>query len=191
MRLLTGLMLVLSLGLTNISNAAPRYTKHPRCKSSKTAVIFYRSATWKWQDSLNVSRTNTSYSERWSKSCVYTAWVAGLWQTRSYRLRLRFNTEMVRRRSYYVSLSNKWDCIHRNEGAWNSNTGNGYYGGLQMDLAFQRTYGSEFLARYGTANNWPIGVQLLVAERAYDGYNGESARGFDPWPNTARACGLL
>lgn len=24
-----------------------------------------------------------------------------------------------------------WLCIHRGEGAWNDNTGNGYYGGLQ------------------------------------------------------------
>src|SRR5439155_1969022 len=27
-------------------------------------------------------------------------------------------------------------CIHRYEGGWSSNTGNGYYGGLQMDLGF-------------------------------------------------------
>ena len=25
-----------------------------------------------------------------------------------------------------------WLCIHAREGAWNANTGNGYYGGLQM-----------------------------------------------------------
>jgi hypothetical protein len=77
-------------------------------------------------------------------------------------------------------------CIHHYEGAWNANTGNGYYGGLQMDLDFQKTYGGEFLARWGTADNWPIWAQIQAAVRAY-----RSGRGFNPWPNTARACGLL
>ena len=77
-------------------------------------------------------------------------------------------------------------CIHHYEGAWSSNTGNGYYGGLQMDLAFQSLYGGDFLSRWGTADNWPVWAQLQTAVRAY-----QSGRGFYPWPNTARACGLL
>ena len=76
--------------------------------------------------------------------------------------------------------------IHRYEGAWTANTGNGYYGGLQLDLAFQRLYGADFLARFGTADTWPAWAQLQAATRAY-----ASGRGFGPWPNTARACGLL
>jgi hypothetical protein len=32
-------------------------------------------------------------------------------------------------------------CIHRYEGAWNANTGNGYFGGLQMNMDFMRGYG--------------------------------------------------
>jgi hypothetical protein len=82
-------------------------------------------------------------------------------------------------------------CIHRYEGAWNSNTGNGYYGGLQMDLGFQRTYGPEFISRWGTADNWPVWAQVTAARRARDGYAGYGARGYGPWPNTARSCGLL
>jgi len=77
-------------------------------------------------------------------------------------------------------------CIHSHEGAWTSNTGNGYYGGMQMDTSFQRAYGPEFLRAWGTANNWPISVQLAVSMRAY-----LSGRGFYPWPNTARYCGLI
>jgi hypothetical protein len=76
-------------------------------------------------------------------------------------------------------------CIHHHEGKWTSNTGNGYYGGLQMNMKFQLTYGSVFLGRWGTADNWPIWAQVVVARRAY--VNG---LGFTPWPNTARACGL-
>jgi hypothetical protein len=85
-----------------------------------------------------------------------------------------------------AGLYDSFMCIHHYEGAWNSNTGNGYYGGLQMDLTFQSLYGAEFLNRWGTADNWPVWAQLQSAVRAY-----QSGRGFGPWPNTARACGLI
>ena len=84
------------------------------------------------------------------------------------------------------ALSSAFLCIHRYEGAWNANTGNGYYGGLQMDRRFQSLYGSDYVARWGTADNWPAWAQLQAAVRAY-----QSGRGFYPWPNTARACGLI
>ena len=77
-----------------------------------------------------------------------------------------------------------WMCIHVREGAWNSIDG-AYHGGLQMDGGFQATYGADMARRYGPAEVWPIAAQVLVAERAY------ATRGFNPWPNTARACGLL
>jgi hypothetical protein len=69
---------------------------------------------------------------------------------------------------------------------WATRTGNGYYGGLQMDISFQRTYGAEIYRRKGTANNWTALEQMWVAERAH-----RSGRGFYPWPNTARYCGLI
>ena len=83
-------------------------------------------------------------------------------------------------------LVRAFTCIHRHEGAWNANTGNGYYGGLQMDWNFMRAYGPEYLRAWGPAHNWPPSVQIAVAIRAY-----LSGRGFGPWPNTARVCGLL
>jgi hypothetical protein len=55
-----------------------------------------------------------------------------------------------------------------------------------MDLSFQRTYGGELLRSKGTADNWSPVEQMWVAERAH-----RSGRGFTPWPNTARYCGLL
>lgn len=76
-------------------------------------------------------------------------------------------------------------CIHRYEGAWTSNTGNGYYGGLQMDQSFMLAYGRDYVRRYGWAHNWPADAQIEVAARAY--YSG---RGFGPWPNTRRMCGV-
>ena len=75
-------------------------------------------------------------------------------------------------------------CIHRYEGSW-TDPGSPYWGGLQMDMNFQRAYGPEFLSRWGTADHWPIYAQLEAAERAI------AVRGFSPWPNTARDCGLL
>jgi Transglycosylase-like domain len=89
-------------------------------------------------------------------------------------------------RSLPRGLSSALLCIHHYEGAWDANTGNGYYGGLQMDLRFQTRYGSDYVHRWGTADNWPAWAQLDTAARAY-----RSGRGFYPWPNTARACGLI
>jgi len=77
-----------------------------------------------------------------------------------------------------------WLCIHRYEGSW-TDGGAPYYGGLQMDWSFMSTYGSRLLRTKGTANHWTPHEQMWVAERAW------RTRGFWPWPNTARYCGLL
>ncbi len=78
-----------------------------------------------------------------------------------------------------------WRCIQRYEGRWND-PNPPYYGGLQMDIGFQHRYGAHLLRRKGTANNWTPLEQMWVAERAY-----RSGRGFYPWPNAARICGLI
>jgi hypothetical protein len=74
-------------------------------------------------------------------------------------------------------------CIHRYEGSWRD-PGLPYFGGLQMDLDFQRAYGREYLRHFGTADRWPVSVQLAVA------IHGWIHRGYSPWPNTRRSCGL-
>ena len=78
-----------------------------------------------------------------------------------------------------------WLCIHRYEGSWRDPYAP-YYGGLQMDLTFQRRYALRLLRRKGTADHWTRYEQMWVAERAH-----RSGRGFYPWPNTARYCGLI
>ena len=78
-----------------------------------------------------------------------------------------------------------WLCIHSHEGSW-TDDGAPYYGGLQMDWSFMSSYGGHLLRAKGPANNWTPLEQMWVAERAYS-----SGRGFYPWPNTARMCGLL
>jgi hypothetical protein len=112
-----------------------------------------------------------------------------LWQRRSAQAALAVSLHAHRARRHPAVpalLRRAFLCIHRYEAAWNANTGNGYYGGLQMDVPFQARYGPAYLARYGTADRWPVWAQLAAATRAY-----RSGRGFWPWPNTARVCGLI
>jgi hypothetical protein len=109
-----------------------------------------------------------------------------LWQERGATAALAVAAHATRQPDVPAWLLADFMCIHRYEGSWTANTGNGYYGGLQMDLGFQRLYGADFIARFGTADGWPAWAQLEAAGRAYG-----SGRGFGPWPNTARACGLL
>ncbi|HZR93668.1 MAG TPA: hypothetical protein VFA44_14815 [Gaiellaceae bacterium] len=112
-------------------------------------------------------------------------------RTRSLRDNLRLLRLWTRRAAHARWLAHHpprlraWLCIHRYEGAWND-PNPPYYGGLQMDLAFMRAYGAGLLRRKGTADHWTPLEQMWVAERAY-----RSGRGFSPWPNTARWCGLI
>lgn len=78
-----------------------------------------------------------------------------------------------------------WTCIHSHEAPTWRIADPPYYGGLQMDLSFQRAYGAAYLRTEGTANHWSPAQQMLAAEHAW------RSRGFTPWPNTARMCGLL
>jgi hypothetical protein len=84
-----------------------------------------------------------------------------------------------------------WLCIQRHETAapypgWQTNSGNGYYGGLQFDRSFERTYGAQLYRAKGTADHWTPLEQIWTAEYAL-----ARGRGFAAWPLSARACGLL
>jgi hypothetical protein len=91
----------------------------------------------------------------------------------------------ARRLAHEPPHETAWRCIHRHEGPWDDPNAP-YYGGLQMDLTFQRTYARWLLRREGTANRWAPLEQMWVAERAV-----RSGRGFYPWPVSARRCGLI
>jgi hypothetical protein len=136
-----------------------------------------RHETWRWEGVVGRGPTQSSRSERRMENVVYRRWVLSLWLRRATR---------ARQRAQHPPHLRDWLCIHRYEGGWRDDTGNGYYGGLQMDMGFQRTYAPWLLRKKGTANHWTALEQIWVAERAR-----ESGRGFYPWPNTARACGLI
>ena len=91
----------------------------------------------------------------------------------------------LRRRAQNPPHKRAWLCIHHYEGSWRD-PNPPYFGGLQMDVQFQRTYGGAAFRSKGTADHWTPLEQMWAAERAH-----RSGRGFFPWPNTARYCGLI
>jgi hypothetical protein len=95
-------------------------------------------------------------------------------------LHRRFKAEPTRPPHYY-----QWLCIHAGEGAWNAATGNGFYGGLQFTQGtWEASGGLKYASRADLAS--PL-EQMWAAEDAWADAGGS----FAPWPNTARACGLL
>ncbi len=137
----------------------------------------YRAETWRWQRLMRVRLTPSDGRAERSRSISFRRWIASYW---------RKQAAQARRRAHNPPRLQAWLCIHRHEAPWNANTGNGYYGGLQMDFAFQRRYGADLLRRKGAANRWLPVEQIWVGERAY-----RSGRRFSPWPNAARVCGVL
>jgi hypothetical protein len=134
-----------------------------------------RAQTWRWQ---RVTGRPLAPSEpvRGLASASYQRWVLRLWRRRA---------ADEWQHAQHPPHERQFLCIHRFEGAWND-PGAPYYGGLQMDLSFQRQYGFVLLRTKGTADHWTPLEQIWVAERAH-----RSGRGFTPWPNTARSCGLF
>ena len=135
-----------------------------------------RATTWRWQRVMGTRLTQSSMSYRTDPSRRYKRWVRDLWRVRAFG---------AHRRAANPPNYAAWLCIHRYEGSW-TDGGGPYYGGLQMDIGFQIRYGRALYARKGTADHWTPLEQIWTAERAR-----EAGRGFFPWPNTARACGLL
>lgn len=136
----------------------------------------HRNETWKWQFVMGRERSPYAGSAEQSPSVRYKRWARDVWKARARRARTN-----ARRPPHF----DEWMCIHGYEGAWNDPNAP-YYGGLQMDMSFQRAYGWRLLQTKGTADNWTPLEQMWVAEKAY-----ASGRGFYPWPNTARYCGLI
>ena len=129
----------------------------------------YRASTWRWQALTGSTRTHRSI--RPSTKAVLRFWVRAAG------------------RAYLKAINpphkGAWLCIHRYEGSWRD-SGDPYWGGLQMDRGFMAGYAPRYLLRRGFADHWSPVEQMWVAERAY-----RSGRGFYAWPSTARYCGLI
>lgn len=72
-------------------------------------------------------------------------------------------------------------CVHAHEGAWNDPDAP-YWGGMQFGYGEWLRFGGEFAP---TADLALPHQQLLAAYRYWQ------LSGWYPWPNTARACGLI
>ncbi len=134
-------------------------------------TLRYRAQTWALQSLMRVPRTPATTPGGTLAELV-------LWRSRA---------AAARARSSHPPHLDQWLCIHSHEAGWtNHDTGrNGHYGGLQMSFDFMHGYGPELYAAKGTADHWSPLEQMWVAERAW------AVRGFNPWPETARMCGLL
>ena len=128
-----------------------------------------RRTAWHWQAVIGLRRAN-SFVPLHSRRAL-----------RYWRRQVRYVSRLASRPPH----KSAWLCIHRFEGSWGDG-GDPYWGGLQMDRGFMRAYAPGVLLRRGWANRWSALEQMWVAERAY-----RSGRGYWPWPNTARFCGLL
>jgi len=134
----------------------------------------FRAETWYWQRVMGVHPSPVRVRTPAAVSVERVRRLAALW-----RRRLR----KASRDAHHPPGLSAWLCIHHYEGSW-TDSGAPYYGGLQMSYSFQQTYGGWLLRSKGTANHWSPLEQIWTAVRAH------RARGFAPWPNTARFCGL-
>lgn len=137
--------------------------------ASSARVVALRDAARKWESLTGLPRARTRTTPGTPRSLRF-------WRRRT-RAVERFASNPPHKRG--------WLCIHHFEGSW-QDSGDPYWGGLQMDRGFMRTYAPAVLLRRGWANRWTPLEQMWVAERAH-----RSGRGYNPWPNTARYCGLL
>jgi LysM repeat protein len=74
-----------------------------------------------------------------------------------------------------------WDNLAQCEssGNWATNTGNGYYGGLQFNLTTWRAYGGA-----GMPHNASREQQIAVAEKVL------AAQGWNAWPSCSKKAGM-
>jgi hypothetical protein len=159
----------LSASKVLVHAAGPGRLERKQRHVNPRVIRHYRAETWRWQALMGTSRT--SRPVRPSTRTVLRFWVRAA--ARSYV------------KAIHPPHKSAWLCIHRYEGSWRD-SGDPYWGGLQMDRGFMDGYAPGYLLRRGFADRWSPLEQMWVAERAY-----RSGRGFYAWPNTARMCGLI
>ena len=182
---------------TSSTLVTERTLKSAKIASLRVGIDFWRRATWDWQFLMGKPKTPSSFHERWVRGSGYLRWIAELWVR---------GAAQAKKQAQNPPHKADWLCIQsgikngrwstslkylgggyrvkgHGEGSWTTD-GPKYDGGLQMDAAFQRKYGG-WLLKTGPAYRWKPYAQMWVGERAYQ------TRGFHPWPNTARACGLI
>jgi hypothetical protein len=176
--LLAVMAFVVAVGAARLSAGTPKV----RAVSKNTSVAIGVARR------VDPRRTRSLRATAWHWQTVIGRRRSHFWAPLNTRRALRFwrrQARQMHRVAVHPLHKRGWLCIHRYEGAWRD-SGDPYWGGLQMDRGFMRRYAPRVLLRRGLANRWTPLEQMWVAERAY-----RSGRGYFPWPNTARACGLI
>jgi len=99
------------------------------------------------------------------------------WQLRHRQAHRLSSTCAVRAAASHLS---GWLCIHHGEGAWNSQTGNGYYGGLQMSYGWMGVVGNAALLSPG--------AQIRLADQVARAHGYSYSWMAGQWPNTFPPC---
>lgn len=184
---------LLVIGLCGTSTAKAHMLPPPKPNASVNVKFNY------WQRNQHHAETGFRWVKQHPQFFTFKKWTLEL---RDHRWLLKYSQEkltwMCGNSSWILDVKGwycynhvapphegAWLCIHHYEGSWRD-SGDPYWGGLQMDRGFMSSYAPNWLLKKGYAHNWSPLEQMWVAERAY-----RSGRGFYPWPNTARDCGLL
>jgi hypothetical protein len=163
---------------TTETEAAPDpWAETPETLRLRARGVRYRTVARRWRALMGQPRPRVGAAPIPFQSLLERRrWRARAWRAKALA---------ARRAGHRPPHLRAWICIHRYEGSWRDPNAP-YFGGLQMDLTFQRQYGGRLLRSKGTADHWTRFEQMWVAERAH-----RSGRGFYPWPLTARRCGLI
>ena len=92
---------------------------------------------------------------------------------------------------YAGGVGGAWACIRQHESGGNyaDNTGNGYSGAYQFDNGTWHSAGGYDKKHWGD-DPYPNAASAPPAEQDRRAQILQSQRGWAPWPNTSRACGL-
>jgi hypothetical protein len=164
---------VLCAGAMNASAATS--SKQQALSELGAQIRTYQQTTWHWERLMGVALSPTTGEPLEALGLDGARAALGRW----HRL-----AAAARRQAEHPPHLSAFLCIHRFEGSW-TDSGAPFWGGLQMNYGFQATYGGWLLRTKGTADHWTPLEQIWTAEKAV------RSRGFWPWPNTARYCGLL
>lgn len=171
---ITGTTTTRTTSSTSVSRKAPSRWERRTAARWQRHIRRFRADTQHWLTVMNGRPPANSSRTLTYRSLSRLHQIAQRWQHRAHQAWWHAN---------HPPGLGGWLCIHRYEGSW-VDSGGPYWGGLQMDLSFQRTYGGWLLSHKGTADHWSPLEQIWVAVRA------ARSRGYSPWPSTARDCGL-
>lgn len=138
-----------------------------------------RNVAWRAQDKAGIERSATLRLERVG-SVPYLRRLVRLWWKRAHHAMRLYHQQQMAAAQAAVS-SSVWDLLAGCEagGNWSTNTGNGFYGGLQFAPGTWSSHGGRGLASSASREE-----QIAVAERVL------ASQGWGAWPACSIKLGL-